>query len=112
MGSRRLATRITPGGGELPDTREIIARQNTGIAERTVVSDVEAYDMIPFASSRVKEAGYSDRAQTVRVRFVDGTPWEYKDVPPEVWREFKTSESPGRFIYDVMDSFPYGRGQF
>lgn len=68
--------------------------------------------MIPIASSRVNEAGYNPALQTIRVRFRDGTPWEYRDVPEDVWQGFKTSDSPGRYIFDVLDSYPYGRGNF
>ena len=126
---RRPARRLLPPGlgeqfagtveGErtkaslLGDTRAIAARQTTGITQRAIASDLEAdFDMIPFASTRVAEAGYNPDLQVIRVRFADGTPWEYRDVPEEVWTDFKTSESAGRFIYDVLDSYPYGRGRF
>lgn len=69
--------------------------------------------MIPMGSSvspnpRVREAGYDDVNQIVRVTFRDGTPWAYYNVPPEVWTEFRSADSPGRYINEVLNGYPYG----
>lgn len=48
----------------------------------------------------------------LRVRFRDGTPWEYYQVPSSVWQRFKRVQSPGRFINRVLNQYPYGRGDF
>jgi hypothetical protein len=48
----------------------------------------------------------------LRVRFRDGTPWEYYQVPSGVWQRFKRVQSPGRFINRVLNNYPYGRGDF
>lgn len=95
------------------DTRDIGARQTTGVAQRAIASDVEQrFDWIPFDSSRVQMGAYNEEVKTIRVRFADGTPWEYREVPPKVWERFQQSESPGAFIHQVLDNFPYGRGKF
>jgi hypothetical protein len=95
-------------------TTEIGARQTTGITRRRVASDVTLpYEMLHLNSSRVDVAGYREDTRILRVRFVKGgTPWEYYDVPPNVWEDFRMSESPGRFINSTLNFYPYGRGYF
>lgn len=66
---------------------------------------------------RTLEAGYEAQTDgpgrgTLRVRFRDGTAWEYYDVEPDVWQRFKRSASPGRFINRVLNSYEYGPGNF
>lgn len=68
--------------------------------------------MLPFDSSRVAEAGYSSNSHTLYVRFVDGTPWQYNNVEPNVWRNFRRSASPGRYINRVLNQYSYGRSNF
>lgn len=48
----------------------------------------------------------------LRVRFRDGTPWEYHGVPSSVWQRFKRVQSPGRFINRVLNDYEYNRGNF
>jgi hypothetical protein len=68
------------------------------------------------ARPRTLQAGYDkkqgERTGTLRVRFRDGTPWEYYEVPSEIWQRFKRSASPGRFINRVLNNYPYGPGNF
>lgn len=68
------------------------------------------------ARPRTLQAGYyrdrGDPTGVLRVRFRDGTPWEYFDVPPNVWRNFRRVKSPGRFINRVLNQYPYSRGDF
>lgn len=68
--------------------------------------------MLPFDSSRVAQAGYSNDSHTLYVRFVDGTPWAYYNVEPNVWRNFRRSASAGRFINRVLNNYSYGRSNF
>lgn len=48
----------------------------------------------------------------LRIRFRDGTPWEYHNIPSGVWQRFKRSASPGRFVNRVLNQYPYNRGAF
>lgn len=48
----------------------------------------------------------------LRVRFRDGTPFEYHNVPSAIWQRFKRVQSPGRFINRVLNGYPYNRGNF
>lgn len=58
----------------------------------------------------IKERGAA--TGTLWVIFRDGTPWEYEDVPQNVWRNFRRVKSPGRFINRVLNNFDYHRGDF
>ena len=49
---------------------------------------------------------------TLWVVFRDGTPWEYENVPNNVWRNFRRVKSPGRFINRVLNNYDYHRGEF
>ncbi len=61
---------------------------------------------------RTLAAGYDRDTETLRIRFRDGTPWEYYNVPPRVWRNFKRVKSPGRFVNRTLNQYPYARGDF
>lgn len=61
---------------------------------------------------RTLSAGYDPSTGTVRVRFRDGTPWSYYNVPVGVWKEFFAADSPGRFIRETLDSYSHGPGDF
>lgn len=68
--------------------------------------------MLPFNSTRVAQAGYSTTSRTLYVRFQDGTPWQYNNVEPNVWRNFRRSQSQGKFINRVLNNYSYGRSTF
>jgi hypothetical protein len=67
---------------------------------------------LPFSSSRVSQGRYDSGLQQVHVVFKDGTPWVYDGVPKNVWRNFRRSASPGRFINRTLNDFSYWRGSF
>lgn len=56
---------------------------------------------------RTLAAGYDAKTKTLRVRFRDGVGYEYYDVPPSVWRNFKRVRSPGRAINRVLNNYSY-----
>lgn len=61
---------------------------------------------------RTLAAGYDKQDHRLDVRFRDGTPWSYYNVPPDVWRSFRRTRSPGKLINRTLNNFPYGRGDF
>lgn len=61
---------------------------------------------------RVTDENHPAYPGILRVRFRDGTPWEYYQVPSSIWQRFKRVQSPGRFINRVLNGYPYGRGDF
>lgn len=109
-------------------TRQDIAAQVDEITNRPIETE-QALDMarlgddtilLPYQPTpsinpprpRTLAAGYDRNTQTLRVRFRDGTPWEYYDVPPRVWQNFKRVKSPGRFINRTLNNYPYAQGDF
>jgi KTSC domain len=94
-----------------PDTTKALQDQ-TPAATSTTVANEE--DLIPdysygFDSSRVVEAMYNPEAGLLFVRFVKpvgvGTKWTYEAVPPNVWRNFRRSASPGRYVNRVLNQY-------
>lgn len=69
-------------------------------------------DWYPMSSSRVAEARFDPGLRSIDVIFVDGTPWTYQNVGEDVFDRFITSESPGRFVNNVLNSQPHHRGGF
>lgn len=47
---------------------------------------------------RTIRAGYDYEKQTLVVVFRDGTWWEYRNVPVEMWDGFKMAESKGKYL--------------
>lgn len=67
---------------------------------------------LPFQSTRVSQGRYDSGLAQVHVIFRNGVPWTYENVPRNVWRNFRRSTSPGKFINRVLNSYPYHRGEF
>lgn len=103
---------------------EAVARGAQGAHPVIAIAE---FDMKPFPEidptrtsnperPRTLQAGYDKKAGqstgTLRVRFRDGSPWEYYEVEPEVWQRFKRSASPGKFINRVLNGYSYGPGSF
>lgn len=59
-------------------------------------------------SRRLTHARYDAVNLEIHVIFRDGTPWTYYEVDSDTWLEFLGSDSPGRFIHEVLDQHPYG----
>lgn len=61
-------------------------------------------------SSRVGRARYDSGARQIQVEFSNnGAPYVYEEVPPNIWRNFRRTTSPGRFINRTLNNFPYYR---
>lgn len=75
-------------GGDKPDT-------DFETADTTVLTATSSSNP---AKPRTLKAGYSYKSQTLTVVFRDGTWWEYRGVPEEMWIEFKAAESKGRYL--------------
>ncbi len=65
-------------------------------------------EMFSVVSTRITEMGYDSDNAVVYVRFTDGVGWSYMNVPPEVWEQFVSSPSKGRFIGNTLDAYPNG----
>jgi KTSC domain len=49
---------------------------------------------------RTVRASYDQSTNTMYVVFWEGVYIYYEDVPPEVWSQFKSAESKGKFLWD------------
>lgn len=65
-------------------------------------------NMIPISSSRITEMGYDADEAIVYVRFTDGPAWQYKYVPENIWLDFVSADSKGRFINQVLNHYEHG----
>ena len=124
--TRTHTTERTVGAGRRPSASNAVPRRNTeGISYETALALLDAREgddsaLLPYQPTpsinpprpRTLAAGYDKDTRTLRVRFRDGTPWEYYDVPPDVYRRFRRVKSPGRFINRVLNQYPYARGNF
>ena len=57
---------------------------------------------------RTVAAGYDRVRQTLTVVFRDGTFYNYYEVHPRVWDEFKARKSKGKFIATYLDAYDRG----
>jgi hypothetical protein len=61
-------------------------------------------------STRIVAEAYRPEAETILVRFPDGTEWAYSACPPVVWAEFTADgQSRGQYIDRVLDAKPNQR---
>lgn len=74
--------------------------------EPASVETVEALsivpELLPVKSSRVAGIGYDAITETVKVRFINGTEYEYYHRPSSVWLEFQAAPSKGSFIAKIL----------
>jgi hypothetical protein len=52
---------------------------------------------VPLTSRLLTSASYNDDLWTLSLKFHDGSRWTYQDVPPEVYDEFITAKSQGKW---------------
>ncbi|MEV4575904.1 KTSC domain-containing protein [Nonomuraea jabiensis] len=73
----------------------------------TFLFDYQPTPSINPPRPRTLAAGYTESDMTLRIRFRNGQVYGYYRVPPNVWRQFKRQESPGRFVNRVLNFYPY-----
>lgn len=68
-------------------------------------------DWHKMASSNVDEMRYLAPDRTLEVVFLNGYHYQYYDVPPQVYFDFITTSSPGRYVWNVLraDGYDYAR---
>ena len=64
-------------------------------------------EMIYVDSSNVDQIGYDEAATEVHVIFKNGGHYVYSDVTPEVWDQFRNSESKGTFLNEEFKKKAY-----
>jgi hypothetical protein len=72
------------------------------------MNDIE---MIPtVGSSNVDSIGYDEATQTLRVMFIKGGFYEYRNVPPMEFEQLKNAPSVGAYLsHNIKGNYPYAR---
>ena len=52
----------------------------------------------PVRSSNIESVGYNAKSHVLEIAFRSGGVYQYDDVPLEVYREFLSAPSKGRFL--------------
>ncbi|WP_425492478.1 KTSC domain-containing protein [Luteibacter aegosomaticola] len=64
----------------------------------------------PFTSSNVQSARYDHEQSILEVAFLNGSVYQYFDVPAQVANAFKAAESKGSFLAsNIKGFFRYSR---
>lgn len=65
-------------------------------------------DRVQVASSTIADIGYDSSTMTLEVGFLNGSVYQYFDVPEAVYQEFMRSDSKGRFLHvHIKDNYRY-----
>ena len=70
--------------------------------EGDVLFELNGTKMKMVNSSAVSAAGYNDRTSTLYIKFTSGAVYEYQAVPYDEYLDFISSDSPGRYVQDVL----------
>lgn len=64
--------------------------------------------MIPVVSSNVESIGYDEGTQILRVKFLTGAIYEYKNVPLMEFEQLKDAPSVGSYLNrNIARNYPY-----
>ena len=58
--------------------------------------------MYPVQSSNVSEIGYNDKELDLYVKFNNGSIYMYSGVPENIWENFMSAESKGKFVHQYL----------
>ena len=58
-------------------------------------------------SSRIRRGWYSPETKTVELEFPDGAHAVYRNVPRSVWDGLVGAESPGRYLAEILERYPF-----
>lgn len=62
------------------------------------------------ASSNLVSVGYDPRSETLEIEFMNGSVYQYYNVPESIYDALIAAPSAGRFFaYQIKDAFPYSR---
>ena len=69
-----------------------------GIATPPTISRTQATTSSNPSRPRTLSAGYDSTNEVLTVLFRDGSWWEYRGVPADMWDDFKSAPSKGRYL--------------
>jgi hypothetical protein len=62
----------------------------------------------PVSSSNVASVGYDPNTMTLEVEFIDGSVYQYFDVPETVYQELMRASSIGHFMHaNIRNNYRY-----
>ena len=62
------------------------------------------------ASSNIASVGYDSATETLEVEFLNGSVYQYYNVPENVYSDLMRESSKGRFLhYNIKNAYPYSR---
>lgn len=96
-------------GDRVPVNRQD-GRNQQGILQGEKLYELNGVPMRSMKSTSVRATGYNEREQTLYVEFGSGTTYEYLDVPSYEYINFINTDSPGRFVNNVLTPMYEYRG--
>lgn len=67
-------------------------------------------DRTPVDSSTVADVGYDQATMTLEIGFLNGTVYQYFDVPETLFQEFMQAPSKGSFLNaNIRNSYRYAK---
>jgi hypothetical protein len=65
-------------------------------------------EMIPVVSSNIESIGYNEGTQILRVKFLNGAIYEYKNVPLIEFEQLNNASSVGSYLNrNIARNYPY-----
>jgi hypothetical protein len=62
------------------------------------------------ASSTISAIGYDEASETLEVEFLNGSIYQYYNVPAALFEQFRTAPSKGQFLNTMIrNAYPYSR---
>lgn len=55
-------------------------------------------EMTPVSSSNIAAVGYDEGSQTLQIQFINGTSYQYFDVPEQIFIELRDAGSIGAYL--------------
>lgn len=63
-----------------------------------------------FASSNIARLRYDSETSVLEVTFHNGGTYQYYDVPENIWVDFKSASSKGKFLHaNIKGNFRYSK---
>ncbi len=67
-------------------------------------------DRTPVTSSNLASVGYDAESMTLEVEFLDGSVYQYFDVPEFEWEELMNASSHGTYFnHHIRNHYAYGQ---
>ena len=64
----------------------------------------------PVASSNLASVGYSPDTETLEIEFLNGSVYQYYNVPENMYHQLMGAGSKGKFLHTyIKNAYPYSR---